>query len=249
MAQFVPIKLDVASDEYREWSREHPSEGNGIPKVYIVRADGETLYAKSGSLSEIELGQLLSTSLAAGGRILNEKEAALLIEVNDEMTSLREQGKVAESIKLLRKLRKFGSPDKIGSYASPVKAISLQLESLTAEGNEALGRIIHSLENAQEEKDRIAAIVDLLSAQDRFSELPTLKDAFSSVNRTITRDRDLRALLKGIKEIERAARASTDRARSSAIARLESSLEKHPTGELHDRIQVAIDRLKNDLNK
>jgi hypothetical protein len=92
-------------------------------------------------------------------------------------------------------------------------------------------------------------MVDLLSVQDRFSELDTLKDSFSAINKTISRDKELRALLKGVQEIERAAQASTDKARTRAIAKLESSLKKHPTGELHDRINKAIERLNNDLKK
>ncbi len=248
MAQFVPIKLDVASDDYRTWNREHPSEGNGIPKVYIVRADGETLYAKPGGLSVEQLGQLLSTALVDGGRVLSAKEAAALIAIHQEMTALREQGKVADAIRTLRKLRKFGKPGEFGSYATPAVNLETLVNELSTEGQDSIERVSTALETATDQRQQLAALNDYMSTKDRFSGLATLKAPFAQLNRTITRNKQLNRLLKGLKTIDRAAQATSDKKRKTAIGKLETLIKTHPEGALFDRAQKELARLRKSLD-
>ena len=59
VAQFVPLKLDVKSNDYKVWRRDHKPPKNAIPQVYIVRADGEELYNNVGGLSAEKLQPLL----------------------------------------------------------------------------------------------------------------------------------------------------------------------------------------------
>ncbi len=91
MAQFVPVKLDVASKEYAQWRQDHPSEGNTIPKLFVVRADGETLYGRSGSLNGSELPNMLTRALQNSGRILNSKEATMLTRAADEFEKFKKE--------------------------------------------------------------------------------------------------------------------------------------------------------------
>ena len=65
VAQFVPIKIDVASDDYKIWRRDHKPEKGAIPQMYIIRADGEELYNKVGGLPADQLQQVLSSALKA----------------------------------------------------------------------------------------------------------------------------------------------------------------------------------------
>src|SRR5688572_22240723 len=44
--QFVPLKVTTDGNaDWGTWSRKYPVEGNGIPKFYIIRADGTKMFA------------------------------------------------------------------------------------------------------------------------------------------------------------------------------------------------------------
>lgn len=79
VGQFVPLKLVTDGNrEWSKWARQYPVEGNGIPRLYVVRADGEQLYARVGSLRGDALPQMLFTTLQRAGRSFNDAETALL---------------------------------------------------------------------------------------------------------------------------------------------------------------------------
>ena len=45
----------------------YPIDGRGIPRIYVVRADGEMLYGAVGSLPGDELPQMLLATLKQSG--------------------------------------------------------------------------------------------------------------------------------------------------------------------------------------
>ena len=70
VAQFVPFHLDTRKQEWQAWARKHPHDGNGIPIVYVVRSDGETLYAKTGAPQGDDLPRLLVAQLTRSGKAI-----------------------------------------------------------------------------------------------------------------------------------------------------------------------------------
>jgi hypothetical protein len=40
VTQFVPLKVDTDGDGWGEWATKYRHEGNGIPILFVIRADG-----------------------------------------------------------------------------------------------------------------------------------------------------------------------------------------------------------------
>ena len=100
--QFVPIKIDVATDAYKDWSSLFPHEGGkAIPVVYIIRADGEKQYAKTGGLGTAALTDLLNSNLATAGTILNQSQVEQLVGVQEKLARSIKRKKWAAAIDLI----------------------------------------------------------------------------------------------------------------------------------------------------
>ena len=247
MAQFVPIKLDTGTEEWRQFEREHPSTGRGIPKLYIVRADGETFYAKSGLLSVDELGQLLTASLNHAGRILSDREIDTLRRANQEIAELRSRGDVAGAIRLLRKLKKIGTPGELGSYATDALELDRHVQELTDEGRGAIAEVKSALAAAENEEQQLTALRNHLGITDRYGGLATLKNDFGAVKKQISRDKVARERLRGVRVIEAAEAATSRNAKSRAITKLESLLEQLQPGPLADQATRVAQRLRKEV--
>ena len=101
LAQYVPLELKSNEPEWSAWERKFPSEGNAIPIVYIVRADGQVLYGKSGSPDE--LGKFLVAYRKQAGAALSAKQVKDLTAADILLLEDEEEIKLLAS--LLNKVR------------------------------------------------------------------------------------------------------------------------------------------------
>lgn len=107
LAQYVPLEIDTTAAEWGAWSGKFKHEGDGIPIVYVVRADGEVLYAKSGSIEGAELPKFLVQLRKQAGTVLSPKQLKDLTaalekakkshDAGDQATAMRELGKFSQS--------------------------------------------------------------------------------------------------------------------------------------------------------
>ena len=120
VAQFVPLHLDTGKPEWQQFARKFPHEGgNAIPIVYIIRADGEKLYARTGAPKGEQLPQLLVASLSAAGSSLNPQQAEWFKEAAEELAASIEQEDDEATIALIQTASKQGDPTQLGTYAAP----------------------------------------------------------------------------------------------------------------------------------
>ena len=245
VAQFVPIKIDTGSKEYGIWSRLHKKQGSGIPIVYIVRADGQTMYAKSGSLNTEELAQLLGTCLENSGRIFSKREVDLMLTVDEAVVQLREQGETVKAIRKLSELKKLGINANTATYAKPVSALVTHVEELTELGRKDLAKVRELLTDDATEQQQIDALTAFAEARSTFSKLPTLKSDFTKINRQLTRDKELRALSKDLKTIKRYQSAKSKSAIERGIAALTKIVEARKEGALADQAKELLAKLKS----
>ncbi|MEC9091672.1 MAG: SHD1 domain-containing protein [Planctomycetota bacterium] len=117
VTQFVPLKVDVSTPEYVTLARKHQSEGNSIPKIFLIRADGKKLYAKSGSLQGDQLPTLMSLAVRDMGRPLGISEAQALNEINSKIEVALKEKQFKEATTLFKKVKSLGAFGRIQSYA------------------------------------------------------------------------------------------------------------------------------------
>ena len=126
VAQFVPFHLDTRKQEWQAWARKHPHDGNGIPIVYVVRADGETLYAKTGAPQGDDLPRLLVAQLTRSGKAITPTQSTWFNAQADALASALEQEDEGAALEVLESVSRKVDPTQIGSFAeSAVRMQSL----------------------------------------------------------------------------------------------------------------------------
>lgn len=247
VAQFVPIKIDTGSKEYSVWSRLHKKEGRGIPIVYIVRADGQTMYAKSGGLKTPQLAELLGTCLDNCGRIFSKREVDLMLNVDQSVTRLREAGETVKAIRKLSEIKRLGLTANMQTFAKPVTSLVKHVTELTEQGQKDLAKVQELLADDASEQKQIDALTAIAEAKSTYSKLPTLKSEFTKINRQLTRDKDLRALSKDLKTIKRYQSAKSKSAIERGITALNKIVESRKEGVVADRARELLEKLGGNI--
>ena len=182
--QFVPLKIITdGNPQWNEWESKYPVDGRGIPRLYVVRADGEQLYGAVGSLPGNMLPQMMLATLKQAGRVLSDADAVLLDESVSAAQTALDAGDFLTASVTLSEVTKLGSPDELGSYADPaLRAASLY---------EKLVSVIDSeVEKAQDElfrsdiEDPLDLLLVIHGAEAAYKLFPKLK-AKASVTREL----------------------------------------------------------------
>ena len=189
LARYVPLNLvDAEADHKGEWLQRYRPEGNAIPFVFVVRADGEKLYAKSGAPEA--LPQFLAEHLKQAGTVLSDAEVTRLeqdIEAKD--TQIRRLtagggGATGVSEEQLNELldRKETLQEQIGELTTQNDDLSVQVQDAEeqlatvqddielaneqyVDAQEALEDIENQTSIVQARRDRLFAEVDRLTGQ------------------------------------------------------------------------------------
>lgn len=103
--------------------------GNGIPQLYVVRADGEQIYGGAGALSGDDLPTMLLASLKRSGRAFTNQEAEFLKRTVAASEQALQSGDLLKAAVVLSEIGQLGPQDNLGSFAKPaVRSKELYLE-------------------------------------------------------------------------------------------------------------------------
>ena len=239
VAQFVPLKIETDGDQWGAWARKYSHEGNGIPIIYVVRADGEKMYGKSGSLGD-QLPQFLSAQLASAGRILTPVQLSQVqTAVNDAQKSLEAQDPLA-AVKRLDSLKKIAPPGKLGSYAAAAMAADQLAEKLVADGKAALASAQEKLAG----DDQFGGALGIISANRIYSTLPDLKKDLGAAERELRKDGSLKEIVAQAEAVDKAqALASTKNGKKAAADALAKVAARFPNTKAAEAAQAKIAEL------
>ena len=200
VAQFVPLKIDTDGDKWAAWGAKYRHEGKGIPILYVVRANGELVYAKSGSKEGDELPQFLVEHLAKSGTLFTSGQLAQIKLVVDDSNKALKEGDVGNAVRRIESLRKLGHLGKLGSYA----AVSLEADALygklVEEGTAALKKAKEELAG----EDKFAGVLGILSANRIYGKLPELRKELGAAERDINKNAELKDELQQATALDRA---------------------------------------------
>lgn len=246
VAQFVPVKLDIDSDEYRQWRQDYASEGNTIPKLFVVRADGETLYGKSGSLSGDALPEMLVQALRHSGRILTAQEAQRLVAVSDRFEESKNEGDLPGAIKALTKLKRLGLPGEIGSYAEPAMRLNKLVLETVGEGAARLNELKSDIQSDDVAR-KLDAVLGFLEVKRLYGGLKLLKPEIVKFQKEFVSVKENRQLVREAKTIAGAKFAKTKSTQSRAVAKLGELIATTEIDPVKTAAEKALAKLKQDL--
>lgn len=191
--RFVTLKLVTdGNPDWSKWARRYPVDGNGIPRLYVVRADGEQLYAGVGSLGREALPRMLRSTLLRSGRIFTDQETALLkscVERAEKAMAAEDYGRVAGE---LSKLAKLGTLGELNSYSE----LALKADKLAATVRESFDATLEeAVESLQQEETAFAAALVLADADRQYAGFKQLQRRVDAALKAAQRDEAVRPYL------------------------------------------------------
>jgi tetratricopeptide (TPR) repeat protein len=189
------VLLKVVTEDaktWTDWTRKYRAEGNGIPKVYVVRADGKQIYAKSGAPQA--LPQFLALALKSSGRIPNRVE---LTQLSGDLKAAQAAIKAGE----IQKASKILSRRTEGIYAEPALALQKLEATLNEQGKTALAAAQTKIKDKETAFD---GLLELVAVERDYSRLQPLRKPIAAAVTAVRKDAALRELLATAEVVDRA---------------------------------------------
>ena len=208
VAQFVPLKVDVSSPDWRTLSSQYPVAGNTIPVVYVLRADGQQIFGARKALSGDELPRMLRAARGQAGGILNPQQQSVVGSAVRAASVAFSQDQVAETVKALLPVAKLGPLGQIRCYAKSVVEANALATKLVARGKLELAQIEKSLAKQQ---DPCPPLLALVTAERAYRPLNVLNREIGSALRDASREPELKPVLAQARAIDKARLRATVR--------------------------------------
>lgn len=245
-SQFVTIKIDNTSSEWQGWAREYRHEGNTIPIVYVVRADGEKLYAKSTSAKGELLPNLLAASLKESGRIFSAREMETLQKTLKMSAEAMEQKDYAAAIRSFSRMKRVGVPGNLQSFAGPaveLDKLATEIVELAREEFKAIESDAESLDNASPQSLANAAI-RISNYQSNFKSYSVVKMDVRAIGKILTRNKELAQAIRDYEGLVRVEKMKVPESRRETyLAKIKEIAATYPGTVLEEKSIGLIDRL------
>ncbi len=189
---FVPVKIDVNSDQWKSFRQTYKHDGGGVPYVYIVRADGEKLYGSGKRISAEELYSIVEDSIAKSGRIYSMAEVSAFAAAAESASSQLDDGDLEAAIKTMMSVKKIGMPGQLNSFAAAAIAADEVATRVDGEVTSKLEAIKTELEEEETAPD---AAIKMATAQRQLIRWLPRKDDVNQLKKRFKNDEDLESLL------------------------------------------------------
>ena len=201
VGQFVPLKVISKGEQWQQWTRKFKREGSGIPIIYVVRADGEQLYGKSGALRGDALPQMLASVSQKSGRVFSESECLLLEECNDAAEYALNKDIYLEAAAALAPVAKLGTLGSLQSFAEPAVKSDELANTVLEQSRKALKEVEEKLEDSETAFDGVVELTKIRQFRAAFGET---KQASNLLLKKVSRDKVQRELVKPAKALVKA---------------------------------------------
>ena len=197
---FIPLKIESTGAAWSEWRSKYSYDGKSIPIVFVIRADGEKLYGKSGSLPGNELYQLLDSSLNNSGVLLDDRQLSTINQTIQKTEKLLADDNPQAAVKQLMRISKIGTPGQIGCYADVAVAADDLAIRLT---DTALEMLKEAKTKIADSATQFEGMADAISCADTYGRLPMINKEVKTLRSQWSRDDDLKATLKRVKQFQK----------------------------------------------
>lgn len=181
LAQFVPLRVGFSgTGDFGKWATLYPVEGNSIPKVFVIRADGEKLYGQSGAPTS--LGEFLQQQLGASGAILSAAQIDQLSQQVAKAKKLLDEGNVPQAITATMRCMTTKS------FAEPAVAAGQLFAKIETDGQTAIKQASESLTKSDAPDAQLMAVVTLIETARLYAKLPLVAKAANVALRDVRKE-------------------------------------------------------------
>ena len=196
--------------EWSAWATRYPTEGRAIPILYVIRADGEMLYGKSGPLPGDALPKMLLATLQQSGRGFNEAETLLLsASVKEATAAMTEENHVAAA-KSLSRLSELGTVGDLKSYS----LLAMQADTLAKDVSEkAKVSIDEAVQKLDDPQTAFDGVLELVEGETVYAGFSDVRSQVTAALRDVKKNAALQDPLRQAENLVRARRfAESDNA-------------------------------------
>lgn len=204
----------------QEWSRRFPHEGGELPALYVVRADGELLYAKTGVPASIPF--FLREQLRASGSILSTADLERTSTAVDAANRLLFDGDTAGAARSIARYAESGS------YAQAAQRADRLAGQLTRRGQRSLAAAQKKLASSQ---DAFAGALLFAEVQRIYGKLPTMRKALFDAGQSYKDNPQVSLLLKQAELIDGAKQDAAEGKQAEAAELLQQVIKEFPETE------------------
>lgn len=230
LAQYVNLEINTESPEWQEWARKHPHEGNGIPIIYLVRPDGQTMHAKSGAPEGAGLPKLLVEGLSQSGTLYTKAQLEGLVKLKGDFEKAVAEKKPVELSKVFNQAKKYGEPGRFGSYASISKEVDTLLANYINEVDSSVKALKDRVSYQGEDSSKqFELALEIANAKRDYGSLYFSKEAVNELVVDFKKVSGGKELFSEAEIISKAVgQATSDSGKKIAKKALEGLIAKHP---------------------
>jgi tetratricopeptide (TPR) repeat protein len=236
LAEFVPLQLNIDAAPGQEWAQKFPVSGNTLPFIYIIRADGEKLYAESGTPEGPALPQLLSSTRQQAGTEMTAKQAeklkTALAAANQAMADGNTAAAVAAIVPAAVK----------GSFAQPAVDAAKLIETLTEQGKAAITAAEGKLAS---EETALEGAVELVEVMRVYKKLPDVFKAANEAKRS-HKEAAVKLAFTQAAMIDKGRALEAQKQTPRAIEAYKAVAKKYPDTPAAEFVQERIDALQGN---
>lgn len=172
LKKYVPLKIDVNNDKtFGEWMKKYPFSSTGgsyaIPVVYVIRADGEAIYAQPGYPEGKLLTNILRDGIKKSGTILTPKK---LDELESSVAKAKSVSKEEGIDKVVEILASVDGRDGFSEAALEAKEL---LQSVSGKSEK---RLEIAEEGLKDESFLTLGALALIEVENNYAQLPEVKE-------------------------------------------------------------------------
>ena len=242
VAQFVPLKINTSSPDWRTINKKYPTPGNTIPVVYIIRADGKKIFAERSALQGDRLPFVLRGSLQNAGGILSDVQAQSVIKAVAVANQSLANSDAYSAVQAIRPLTKLGTLGSLQSYAKPIQDANAVVGDILKQASLDLKAIEANLLSTE---TAVLGTTGLFGAMRTYSIFPTVKRQCGVLHRSVSGKDELIVAMAQGKAIDKAMALSTlPGGKSKAVVELERLAEMYKEESTLKLIQQKIAGLR-----
>jgi len=227
----VPLPLHIGDLDLSEWSRKYPAEGDGILVVWIVRADGEALYAKRGPVAE--LGKLLVACRKQAGNPLTVRQSKDLAAALEKAKKAQADGDMPA---VMKELGRFAA---VQSYAGVVVEGKQLAAQLLEEAKAELKKAEEQLASSDEALQGAVSLLRIIRVYHPF------KDLVKSAGQMRTKfQKEKRDVLAMGEQLDAAAKLADAKALDRAAKAYQAIIDRNPDSPAAKLAQERIEALE-----
>jgi tetratricopeptide (TPR) repeat protein len=241
VVQFVPLKVETDGENWGQWAGKYSHEGNGIPIIFVIRADGEKMYGKSGGMAGEALALFMKEQLGKAGRVFSDQEFALLEKAVETAKKAIEDGDAAAAVKAFAGIKKLGALGALGSHAKLATEADELAKKLVEQGKAKLGEAKQKIAGGGEAFEGVLAVVE---ANRTYAALPELKNEATAAMRELNKDAATRAALEQAEALDKAnGILAGPSGKTRAVGALKQIVSRWPDSAAAKQAQQQLDKI------